>query len=373
MKKLLLVVAMLLIAMPALATVSVTATDKGSGVVEVRYNCSAAEKVRSFALDISVDSGMTIDTISDFNVGESKKPGGGYGIFPGRFADYINASNPNWADPNYTPVAPAADSDARGNLGTSAITVEMGSLYVDVNAPGTSGLLFRLGVTAHGATDANLTIALNNTRIGVVLEDTNVVASPVLTGTKVTFIQNCTVPNVVNFLLADANTAILNANFIIGTITYQCDNTIAAGSVISTNPTGGTVTTCGTAVNIVVSTGVCDCLYVGRVFDANGAGFAGMTVTTTQYNLWVTLGKPNCWCCTSQKRGNGNYSGSSATKTDSLDLAGVKNTANYNKSTTAANACYDFNFSGKVDSVDLARVKNTANYNKATGSGPPCN
>ena len=57
MRNILLVIAMLVIAMPALATVSVTATDKGSGVVEVRYNCSASERVRSFALDISVDSG----------------------------------------------------------------------------------------------------------------------------------------------------------------------------------------------------------------------------------------------------------------------------------------------------------------------------
>ena len=132
MKKLLLVVAMLLIALPVMATVSVTATDKGSGVVEVRYNCSASEKVRSFALDISVDSGTTIDNIRDFNVGESNGavPGGksGYGIFPGRFADYINPAIPNWADPNYKPVAPVADPNASTGLGTGAITVEMGSL-----------------------------------------------------------------------------------------------------------------------------------------------------------------------------------------------------------------------------------------------------
>jgi hypothetical protein len=138
MMKILLVAAILLIASPVWAAVSVTATDKGSGVVEVRYNCSASEKVRSFALDLSVDSGMTIENIRDFNVGESKKPGGGYGIFPGAFADYIDAANPNWANPNYKPLAPVADLNARSGLGTGAITVEMGTLYVDVNAPGTS-------------------------------------------------------------------------------------------------------------------------------------------------------------------------------------------------------------------------------------------
>jgi hypothetical protein len=97
-----------------------------------------------------------------------------------------------------------------------------------------------------------------------------------------------------------------------------------------------------------------------------------MTVTAAQVTLWNNLGKPNCWCCNSQKRGNVVYTGASLQKTDITDLAAVKNTNNYGKNTTIANACLDLNFSGKVDITDLARVKNSNNYGKVTGYGPLC-
>ncbi len=350
MKKILLVIAMLIIAAPVLATVSVTATDKGSGVAEFRYNCSAGEKVRAFALDITVDNGLTITDIRDYNTGESKKPGGGYGIFPGKFADYINASNPNWADTNYTPLGRKNDPSTQTGLGTGAITVELGTLYVDVNAPGTSGLLFRLDVNSNGAHDGNLTIALNSTRGGIVLEDASLAPSPVLTGTKMTFPscttpnnevgqtttvavaawqgqgfnstngtpvvncskvglvitndQNCvttsttvnytyginsTVPSEVNALLSDANNAIIAAQLSVGTITYACvpcSNPIPAGRVISTTPTGGT-SYCG-AVAMVVSTGPCDCY----------------PCSDPAYADWVSFGKPACWCFPRQCHGD---------------------------------------------------------------------
>jgi hypothetical protein len=347
MKKILLVIAMLIIAAPVLATVSVTATDKGSGVVEFRYNCSAAEKVRAFALDITVDNGLTIRDIRDFNTGESKVPGGGYGIFPGKFADYVNASSPNWADTNYTPLGRTSDPSTKSGLGTGAITVELGTLYVDVNAPGVSGLLFRLDVNGNGAHDGNLSIALNNIRGGIVLEDASLAPSPVLTGTKLTFLscttptnevgqtttaavavwqgqgfnstngipvvncanvglvitndQNCvttsttvnytygiqaTVPNEVNQVEATATANIIAAGLTLGVRTTACSNTIATGKVISTNPTSGTVT-CG-AVAYVVSTGPCDCF----------------PSSDPAYSDWVSFGKPACWCNLRQCHGD---------------------------------------------------------------------
>jgi len=494
MKKILLVIAMLIIAAPVLATVSVTATDKGSGVVEVKYNCSAAEKVRAFALDITVDNGLTISNIRDYNAGESKVPGGGYGIFPGKFAEYINASGPNWADTNYNPIAPTGDPNAKSGLGTGAITVELGTLYVDPNSPGTSGLLFRLDVNSNGAHDGNLLIALNGTRGGIVLEDTNLAPSPVLTGTKVTFpvtspctgvpavapcasmtdvnnaitgagltvgtityevncacpygtvlrvtttgcipalspvnyvvssgvsipykvgvlkataesawtgqgftlgtataVVNCaqvgnivsqdtgcvslphtvnytygiaaTVPNEVNMPLAAAQAAITAAGLSIGNVTYEPNGLLPAGNVDRTNPVAGTVTC--SAVDLVVDT---NCLYAGRVFSLYGT--VTFTVTAAQVGYWNALGQPNCWCCTSQKRGNGVYTGSTATKTDALDLAGVKNAANWTKTdSAAANVCLDFNLSNKIDALDLAVVKNANNWTKVTGAGPPC-
>jgi hypothetical protein len=255
MKNILLVVAMLIIVSPVLATVSVTATDIGGGVVEVRYNCSAGEKVRSFALDISVNNGMTIDSIYDFNVGENNATKKGYGIFPGSFADYINPASPNWADVNYKPVAPVADPNARTGLGTGAITVEMGSLYVDTNAPPSSGQLFKLGINPHSGSSCNLSIVLNNTRVGVVLEDTSVVASPVLTGTTVSF--NILVYCAVGVCggTSAINAAITTAGFTPGTATPQYSDTVASGCVISQSPVCGTVVPPGTTINYVYSIG----------------------------------------------------------------------------------------------------------------------
>jgi len=194
MRRILLIVAMLMFAAPAMAGVSVAAIDKGCGVIEVNYVCTGGDVVRAFALDIAVDSNFTIVNIKDFNKGESNSvaPGKlGYGIFPGKFRDYIDAANPNWADPCYNPVAPVTDLDANTGLGTKAVTVELGTLYVAGMQPPSSGTLFRLDVNENkfGPADCNLRMTLNTTRGGIVDINGNAVASPVLfTGTgKVNF------------------------------------------------------------------------------------------------------------------------------------------------------------------------------------------
>lgn len=196
MRKILLIVAMLLItAAPAMAAITVNAKHIGlpikTGVncstCEVNYVCSAGEKVRAFALEISVSNGYTITGIRDFNVGESNKVGGGvttakpgYGIFPAKFRDVINPADVNWVvDANYNPIAPATDADAGGTgLGTNKIIVELGSLYVgDSNAPPSSGSLFRFDIQGPGATTTNISLVANTTRGGVVLEDGNTVTA----------------------------------------------------------------------------------------------------------------------------------------------------------------------------------------------------
>ncbi|MGD0553253.1 MAG: PASTA domain-containing protein [Sedimentisphaerales bacterium] len=501
MKKILLVIAMLIIAAPVLATVSVTATDKGSGVAEIRYNCSAAEKVRAFALDITVDNGLVISNIRDFNTGESKKPGGGYGIFPAKFADYINVNppGPNWADTRYTPVARTTDPNTKSGLGTGAITVELGTLYVDPNSPGTSGLLFRLDVNGNGAADGNLSIALNGVRGGIVLEDANLAPSPVLTGTKmaslITLPPPCiNIPAILGDNMTDANSAI-RAALLTGTIaiTYECNGTYGTG-IVCRQDTG--CVAASTTINYVVSTGPCcttilnevgvlkataeaawtgqgftlgvatqvvscpagnivsqdttgcvtlphtvnysygiqatepnivnktmpdanstlaaagipapytityepnglktaltvdrqspppgtatcsasyvvdtNCLYVGRVF--SGTGITTLTVTQTMIDKWNYLGMPNCWCCPSQKRGNGIYTGSSACKVDAADLGAVKNASVWMKQYNQAGylPCLDFNLSGKIDAADLGILKNASNWMQTVGCGPPC-
>ncbi len=174
MKKLCALLAVLVAASPALAAVRITAESAGKSVA-IKYDTDG-EKVRAFALDITVDKGKIVG-ISDFIRGESTAAKPGYGIFPANFARFITV-NPDtgevakWDVNDYTPVADPCDSGALGGLGTTGITIEMGALYYPTednspNAPPNSGTLFKLTVSE----PATVTIALNEIRGGVVLTD----------------------------------------------------------------------------------------------------------------------------------------------------------------------------------------------------------
>ena len=196
MKKIAIVVAVLLFAAPAMAKVTAGATVDVNlsadpcnlvvtmdGEIEVTVEYSANAKPRAFALDLIVDSKGKIKRVKDFHKGVSKKgPGSrGFGIFPASFNRFIDADDPNWSEPNYTPVALPGDlpSDTQGGIDTNGVTIEMGSLYEGgPNAPNDTGTLFNIYVSCwdpcEGQTgDANLAIALNVGRGKVVLEDGN--------------------------------------------------------------------------------------------------------------------------------------------------------------------------------------------------------
>jgi hypothetical protein len=167
MRKLFFILVGAVLTTPVWATVSITATDLGEGVVAIDYSSDEAELVRAFALDIIVDSG-TIDAISDFKVGDDNN---GYGIFPGNFSTFITVDPmtgevSNWGVAGYSPVADGNDPGALGGLGTSGITIEMGSLY-DTKAPPKQGRL----CTVTCSEPCLLTVTTNATRGNVVLED----------------------------------------------------------------------------------------------------------------------------------------------------------------------------------------------------------
>ncbi|MHC4335788.1 MAG: PASTA domain-containing protein [Planctomycetota bacterium] len=94
------------------------------------------------------------------------------------------------------------------------------------------------------------------------------------------------VPNVVGETQADANSLITGAGLAIGSITYEFSGTVAAGTVISQNPAGGTTVPGGSSVDLVVSLGAPHTVpnVVGQTeADANsmivGEGLALGTVT----------------------------------------------------------------------------------------------
>ena len=185
MKKVILLLAVLLLASPALGAVRITVEPDGD-LVAINYETDG-EKVRAFALDIMVDAG-TITDITGFIRGESTAENPGYGIFPANFGRFITVDVEtgevgDWNIADYTPVADPCDPGALGGLGTDGITIEMGALYYPTddsspNAPGNSGTLCQLLLSE----DANVTVALNEARGGIVLTDPEVAATVDLLG-----------------------------------------------------------------------------------------------------------------------------------------------------------------------------------------------
>lgn len=153
MKKTILMLIVLLLVTPAMATVKITCEDAGGGQVNIYYDRNdEVELVRAFGLDI---------VATDANIIDVNNVNPDYRIYPGTI--YIVDGNViDWG----SPVAPA---NAPG-VSTSGVTIEAGSLYEagDANLiPDPCGLLCTITVDG----DCDISITTNNTRGGVVLED----------------------------------------------------------------------------------------------------------------------------------------------------------------------------------------------------------
>ncbi len=165
MKKIILTLSIVLLAAPAWADISITATDLGNGVVGIDY--SGNQRARAFALDIMVDAGA-ITAIGEFAIGDDNN---GYGIFPANFSRFINVDPEtgevvDWTAEGYTPIANPDDPGALGGLGSNGITIELGSLY-DTKAPAMQGRL----CTVTCSQPCKLTVTTNAIRGNVVLEN----------------------------------------------------------------------------------------------------------------------------------------------------------------------------------------------------------
>lgn len=163
MKKLVLVLAVLLVSLPAMAAVTIDASCTGS-TYTVTY-ATDGNNVRAFALDIEVSAG-TIDAVGSLSAD--------YDIYPGSIVIVDGEVN----DPG-SAVCDDAYPDTLGGLGTAGITVEMGSLYAEGEAaPATSGTLFTFTVSDSAAV---VTISENGIRGGVVMEDPDEEIVPTIT------------------------------------------------------------------------------------------------------------------------------------------------------------------------------------------------
>jgi hypothetical protein len=186
MKKMIFALLVLLLAAPAWATtVTIDCNQVGdTNQVEVTYTTDGT-LVRAVGVDITVTD-CNIVACEPAMVGECTATVKGLGIFPGTIM--IDAGG-NVTDYG-SPVAPQSDlpGDTQPGLGTSGITVEMGSLYVDGNAPPTSGLLCTLTLDLKPNETSTMTIVANVSRAGngVVLEDPDEVATAALGTCEIT-------------------------------------------------------------------------------------------------------------------------------------------------------------------------------------------
>jgi hypothetical protein len=168
MRTTILALAVVLLAAPVWADVTITLTDISDTVVEVGYEATG-ERPRAFALDLKVTEG-TITDVTDFVIGDDNF---GFGICPANFSRYITVNDQtgevdDWGVPGYGPVADGGDPGAQGGLDTNGVTLEMGALY-DNNAPPMTGVLCK--VIVDYPTSTTLCVVGNALRGNVVLED----------------------------------------------------------------------------------------------------------------------------------------------------------------------------------------------------------
>ena len=169
MKKILFVLTVLLLATPAMASVTINAVQSATEPCDVyiTYVNTEGPNVRAFALDIWVDDGNIL-AIEDYNVGECNSTVQGFGIFMGT----IVIDTAGVVTNDGTPVAELADlpGDTLPGPDSNGVTTEMGSLYETGVVPGPkqTGTLYRVRVSK---VPCNLCIRTNVSRAGIVLEN----------------------------------------------------------------------------------------------------------------------------------------------------------------------------------------------------------
>lgn len=163
MKKLVILLAILALAAPVFADVTVTCEDGGDGWAVISYDATDEEDlVSGFGLDVNADDAniIAIEYVA----------GSPYNIYPGTIQIDSNgiAEDGNAVAP-YDPCDQFAEDTLEG-LGTSGVTLEMAALYDRDEAelaPDANGVLVKLQVDK----DCTVYITLNDRRGGVVLED----------------------------------------------------------------------------------------------------------------------------------------------------------------------------------------------------------
>jgi hypothetical protein len=157
MKKIILLLAIMLMASPAMATVTITVTDDGGSWARIDYSHDeGANFIRAFALDVNTNGALITEI-------DSNHPA--YWVYPGT----IDINDAGGVNDVGSPVAPDSYPGTLGGLGTTGVTIEMGALFeggVDPD-PASSGTLLRVKVDG----DCRICVNGNSIRGNVVMKD----------------------------------------------------------------------------------------------------------------------------------------------------------------------------------------------------------
>ncbi len=172
-------------AVPGAVLVFVQSTN---GLANINYQCTAAEVVRSFALDVTVDSGQIVG-ITNYFRGLSTAAARGYGVFPASFRDNVtvlSGTNADWTPAAYSPLAVPADNPGGTlpGLGSTGVTLEFGAIWdpmVPAAAPPSAGTLCSLILSQ----TARVTVGPNAARGGIVPSPPDLNITPVFSGALV--------------------------------------------------------------------------------------------------------------------------------------------------------------------------------------------
>ena len=142
------------------------------------------------------------------------------------------------------------------------LVISSGPQMVTVpNVEGLTQAAATTAITAAKLTGGTVTQQSNNTvATGKVISQDPTSGSSVAQGSPMNLVissgpQMVTVPNVEGLTQDAATTAITAAKLMVGTVTQQTSNTVAAGNVISQDPTSGSSAAEGSPVNLVISSG----------------------------------------------------------------------------------------------------------------------
>lgn len=400
MKKLILVLAIALIASPALAALDVSLVRVGDDV-EVQYSGADSNNLpRAFALRITVAGTAQISGISGYIEGESTTGNIGYGIYPAT----ISIDSAGNVDSNGTPLAAPGDPGVVDQvLPSSNVVLEFASLYYGAgNKPNTSGTLCVLAFDPNSASNPLITMVgedifrISNgvAKAGVVLEDGSTVA------VDANLIYTTAVPPspATSPVPANAATKVYKYTDLSwtagdGATSHDVYFGTANPPPFKQNQAGTTYDTGTMAINTV---------YYCKVIEKNDAGesdpltwsftvecFPGLS-TDAKYVQWSIVDKPDCWCAVINPRQcHGDADGKSETKSNfwaaSNDLTILSAAWNKNYATIAGQTagtyntpliCADFTHTAETKSnfraasLDLTAL--SASWNKANKPDPNC-